>query len=78
MHDDRAGEIMELFAIGGLQPGLNAEGLIPGDPFKERVDEGDDEKSRGQLRIEPGALGDTARNDGRDGGREGEQKEELG
>ena len=35
MHHDRTGKVVELFAEAGLQPGLDAEGLIPGDALEE-------------------------------------------
>jgi hypothetical protein len=78
MHHDRSGKVVELLAIGRLEPGLDAEGLIPGDALEERIDEGDDQEGRRQLRIEPRSLGDAAGNDGRDRRREGQQEEELG
>jgi hypothetical protein len=46
MHDDRSGKVVELLAIGRLEPGLDAEGLIPGDALEERIDEGDDQEGR--------------------------------
>ena len=78
MHHDGAGEIVELLAEAGLEPGLDAEGLVPGDAFEEGIDEADEQEGGDQLRTEPGALGDAARNDGGNGGGEGQQEEELG
>ena len=74
---DRAGEVMELRAGQRLDPGLHAEALVPGDAFEQRIDQADDDGGGHQLRPEPGALGDAAGNDGRDGGGESQQEEEL-
>lgn len=77
VHDDRAGEIVELRARQLEDPGLDAEALVPGDAFEERVDHADQDGGGRELRAEAGPLGDPARDDGRDGGGEGEQEEEL-
>ena len=78
MYHDRPGEVMELLTIVGLEPRLDAKGLIPGNSLEQRVDEADDQEGRRQLRVEPGPLGDAARNDSRNRRREGQQKKELG
>ncbi len=69
---------MELRTEGGLQPGLDAEVLVPGDTLEEWVHEADQHEGGDQLRVEPGPLGYAAGDDGRDGRSEGEQEEELG
>ncbi len=51
--------------------------LVPSDAFEERIDEADQDKSRRHLRIELRPLGNAAGDDRRDGGGEGQQKEEL-
>ena len=38
----------------GLQPGLDAEGLVPGDAFEEGIDETDQQEGGGELRMELG------------------------
>jgi len=68
---------VELHAEGLSDPGLDAEAIVPDDALEERVDDGDDQHRRQQLRIEAGPLGDPARDDRRDRGGEGEQEEEL-
>jgi hypothetical protein len=77
MHHHRAGEVVELLAEAGLQPGLDAEGLVPGDALEEGIDEADQQEGGGELRAEARALGDAAGDDGRDRGGEGQQEEEL-
>ena len=52
--------------------------LVPGDAFEEGVHEADQHEGGDQLRVELGPLGDAAGDDGRDGGGEGQQEEELG
>ena len=78
MHDDGTSEVMELLAECCLEPGLDAECLVPGDTLEEGIDEADQKEGGDQLRIEFRPLGDAAGNDGRDGGCEGKQEEELG
>ncbi|KFB69629.1 MAG: hypothetical protein CAPSK01_000688 [Candidatus Accumulibacter vicinus] len=78
MHHNGPREVVKFLPIAGFQPGLEAEGLVPGNAFEEGIDETDDQKGRGQLRVEPGTLGDAARNDRRDRCREGQQEEESG
>ena len=53
VHDHGAGEIVELLAERGLEPGLHAEMLVPGDALEKRVDEADQQEGGGELRIEP-------------------------
>ncbi len=45
--------------------------------FEERISKADDQRRRGALRQEACALGDAARDDGRDGRSEGGEEEEL-
>jgi hypothetical protein len=78
MDDDRAGEVVKLLAKSRLEPGLDAEGLVPGYAFKEGIDEADEHEGGDQLRVEFGSLGNAAGNDGRDRRRESQQEEELG
>jgi hypothetical protein len=68
---------MKLVAGERGDPALDAEVLVPGDALVQRVDEADDDRGSDQLRPELGALGDAARDDGRNGGRESQQEEEL-
>jgi hypothetical protein len=77
VYDHRTGKIMELFARSGLDPGLNAVGLVPGNTFKKRVHKADDDGRSDELRPKLGALGNAARDDGGDGGGKGEQEEKL-
>ena len=77
VNHDRAGKIVEFFAVGGLEPGLNAEGLIPGNTFKEGVYKANQQESRSQLRVKFGTFGNAARNNGGNSGREGQQEEKL-
>src|SRR5574343_598559 len=78
MDDDGTGKVVEFLAKGSLQPGMDAKGLVPGDAFKEWINEADEQESGDQLRMKSGPFGNTAGNDGRNGGSEGEQEEELG
>jgi hypothetical protein len=41
MDDHRAGEIVELRAQRSLQPGLDAEVVVPDDALEEGIDEAD-------------------------------------
>ena len=69
---------MELLAELRLEEGLlQAEVLVPDDAFEERIEQADDQRGRHALRQEPRALGDAAGDDGRHGGGEGAQEEEL-
>ena len=54
---------MELLAEARLEPGLDAEGLVPRDALEEGIDEADQQEGRRQLRLEARALGDAARDD---------------
>ncbi|EOA06267.1 hypothetical protein HFRIS_003398 [Herbaspirillum frisingense GSF30] len=74
---DGTGEVVEFGAEGGCQPGLYAEVLVPGDALEEGIDQADQYGGGQQLRVEFGAFGDAARDDGRNGGGEGQQEEEL-
>ena len=77
VHHHRAGEIVELLAREPLDPALPAEVLVPGHALEERVHEADDDGRGDELRAEARALGNAARDDGRNGRREGQQEEEL-
>ncbi|MNZ61127.1 hypothetical protein D3C78_792140 [compost metagenome] len=77
VHHHRAGEVVEGGAEARLQPGLHAEVAVPDQPLEERVDEGDDQHGRAQLRAELRALGDPAGDDRRNRRGEGQQEEEL-
>ena len=76
--DHRAGKVVELGAKGGLEPGLHTQVLVPGNAFKEGVDETDQHEGGGQLWVELGAFGDAARDDGGDRSGKGQQEEEAG
>src|SRR5450759_2281863 len=67
VHHDGTGEIVKLLAERSLEPGLHSIMVVPGDTFKERVDEADQQETGRKLRVEPGALGAAARDDGRNG-----------
>ena len=69
---------MELVTKGAAQPGLHPVMLVPGNALKEWVNKADQHKGGGQLRVEPGALGNAARYNGRNGCREGQQEEKAG
>jgi len=69
---------MERRAEGRRQPLLDAVAPIPGYAFEEWVDEADQQERGRELRVEPRALRNAARNDGRDSGSEGQEEEELG
>jgi hypothetical protein len=56
MHHHRAGEVVEFLAEAGLEPGLDAVGLVPGDALKEGIDEADQQEGGGQLRAEARAF----------------------
>ena len=77
MNDDRAREVVELCTEHRLEPVIEAECTVPGDSFKEGVDETDQHEGGNQLRIEARTLGDAARDDGGYRSREGQQKKEL-
>jgi hypothetical protein len=68
---------MEFFAGQHLDPGLDAETLVPHDALEERVDKADDHRGGNQLRPKARPLRNATGNDGRNGRGEGEQKEEL-
>ncbi|MDT4791395.1 hypothetical protein FQZ97_238400 [compost metagenome] len=68
---------METRAEAGVQPVLQAEVAVPDHSLEKGIDEGDDQQRGAELRAEPGALGDAAGNDGRDGRGEGQQEKEL-
>ena len=76
MHDDRASEIVELLAEAAFSQAWMPK---PGSRrcLQRRDNEADDEEGGGELRVELGALSNAAGNDRRDGGRKGEQEEEL-
>jgi hypothetical protein len=67
---------MELGAEGLCQA-CTPKVLVPGDAFEEGIDQAHQHRRGDQLRIELGALGDAAGDDGRDGGGKGQQEEEL-
>ncbi len=60
MHHHRAGKIMKLFAGQSLDPGLNAELLIPDNALKEGVDQPDDHCRGDELRVKTGTLCNAA------------------
>ena len=77
MHHHGTREIVEFAAEGRLQPGLDAVVVIPGDALEEGINETDQQEGRTQHGVEARALGHAAGDDGRNGGSEGEQEEEL-
>ncbi len=77
MHHDGAGKVVKFISRCGLDPGLHAEVLVPGNTFEERVHKADDDSRCDQLRPEFGAFGDSPRNDGGNGGGKRQQEEEL-
>ena len=68
---------MKLLPRHGFDPALHTKMLVPGDALKKRVHKAHDDCRCHQLRPELGALCNAARHDGRDGGCEREQEEEL-
>jgi len=46
VHDDAAGEVVEFLAERRLQPGLDAEVLIPRNALEERIEEPDEYEGR--------------------------------
>ena len=70
-------EIVKRRAELALQPCLQAKIAIPGDSLEQRIDETDQQKCRGKLRIEASPLRDAAGNDGGYGRRERQQEKEL-
>jgi hypothetical protein len=77
MDHHRSREVVELLAERALEPALDAELLVPGDAFEQRVHHRHDCNRGHQLRIEARALGDAARDDRRHRGGERQQEEEL-
>ena len=77
MNHHRAREIVELVAGQMLDPGLDAEMLVPGNSFKEWVNKPNDHGSCQQLWPEAGAFRNAAGDDGRDGCGKRQQEEEL-
>src|SRR5471030_1427369 len=49
--------------------------VVPGDTFEKRVDETHQQETCRKLRVEPGTLGDAARDNGRNRSGKGQQKE---
>jgi hypothetical protein len=60
-----------------LDPGLHAEMLVPGNALEEGVDQAHEHGRGDQLGPELGAFGNAARDDGGNGGGEGQQKKNL-
>ena len=77
VHHHRACKVMELVARDRLDPGLHAKVLVPGNALKEGVNKAHNHRRGDQLGPKLGPLGDAARNDGGNGRRKGQQKEEL-
>ena len=77
MHDDRAREVVKVFAKGALDPGLEPEALAPCHALEERVDQADQEGGGDQLRAKAGTLRNAPGNDRRNGGGERQQEKEL-
>ena len=68
---------MEFIARGGFDPGLHAKLLVPNDALKEGINQAHNHGRGQQLRVKARPLGNAARDDGRDGGCKGQQKEKL-
>ncbi|MNN38779.1 hypothetical protein D3C81_1527910 [compost metagenome] len=77
MHHYRAGEVVEGGTEALQQPGLKAEIAIPDHALEERIDEGDDQHGRTELRAELGTLRDPAGNNRRNRRGKGQQEEEF-
>ena len=77
VHHDGTGEVVEFKAEPRLERRLHAETVVPGDALEQRVDQADQHGGGHHLRIEPGAFGDAARDDGGNRGGERQQKEKL-
>ena len=68
---------MELGAKGPFHEVLEAVVVVPGQALEEGINQRHQHEGRDELRIELGAFGDAARDDRRNGGREGQEEEEL-
>ena len=77
MHHHRTGKVVKVFTRRRLDPGLHAVVFIPRDTLEKRIHETNDQKSRGNLRIEFGPFSDTARNNRRHCSGEGQQEEKF-
>jgi hypothetical protein len=69
--------VWALITLKPNHPTVNTQAPVPGEPFEKRVDQADDDGGGNQLRPELGALGDAARDDGRNRGGKSQQEEEL-
>ena len=77
MHHDGAGEVMEGCTEEALDERLHPEVAVPDHALEEGIEQPDDQQGGEQLGVKARALGDTARDDGRDRGGKGQEKEEL-
>jgi hypothetical protein len=68
---------MEAGTEAGLQPGLHTETLIPGDTFKNRIDQPHHQRGSRQLRIKTSALRNTPGNNGGYRSSKGQQEEKF-
>ncbi|MNE58289.1 hypothetical protein D3C80_1533090 [compost metagenome] len=59
------------------QPGLQTQIAIPDNALKKRIDERHDQRGGAQLRYEPRPLGNSAGDNGWNGGGERQQKEKF-
>src|SRR5665647_3224269 len=76
MHHHGAGEIMKFGAGERLDPGLHAKMVVPDNALKKWVDKADDDGCCNQLGIKARTFCDTTRDNGRNGRRKRQQKEE--
>ncbi len=70
-------KVVELLAKRTLHPGLNAKALVPGNAFKKRIHQPDQNRSGEQLRAEAGALRNPSRHDRRNRRRKSQEEKEL-
>ena len=77
MHDNRTGKIVEGGAEACFQPGLETEITVPNHALEKRIDKTDNRGRSDKLRAEFGALGNTARDNRRNGRGKCQQEEKL-
>ena len=77
MHHYRPSKIMKFSAIAGVQPILKAVMVVPCNTLKKWVNETNQGKGCGQLRIKFSAFGYATRNNGGNGRGKSQQEKEL-
>ena len=77
MHHHAAGKIVEGLTELRLDHRLQAKVVVPDHAFEQRIEHSNDYRGGDQLRHKPRPLSDAPRDDGWDGRRKRQQKEEL-